>query len=1434
MITGHVAKPFHRTMLRVLTWLVLAAFSALALSRAAEDVPVQVRLRHGWHEYGAGAMRAAPFLEMLEAVHAVWPSDYFRVLARVWAPDGLGAALGARNVAAGVLDATPEKLYTAMDTLLSEMMAERHGARAFERMDEWRMHVALHSQAARIEAYYQLYNTSAAVHALDAPCATWAHIRDAQYCDAEAAVAAARSADAYDDPISLDHIYPVHRMGVPTAVLYVDPLADETPAFHAALQSAARDGSLQYVLRWRPSGVHAALPTKPSSYLSGFGVTMHLKKVDYLVLDDRRVHAPPAAPLDAPDRVSELSKAVQAQLLDGASDAARAANIQDAVKRAAELNLTEIMYMGQAVAHAVHVSEDPLSTLEALVYNFPAHALALSDYARRVESDSEVFALLEDHFYRFIAPGVSQLWINGHPLPLDQLNPMALLSVLHKERGLLAALAAPELGISPDDAQSLLTDENVVHAFGPRDDSADTPLYDASDRPEGGDVVTWINDLEDGSYNMWPQKLSEMAGYTWPSGFPLVARNFFHLIVVPDVSRRETFMLFANLLRVVLGKYALRIGLVPMLGTASDEVAVAVWMAAELLDVSHLADFFTSVAQMPGDVVDAAEIRAELGRVLDAAKVPHDATIDAFVDNGQISAANAARLDRTRAYMQRLRPQVAHNAQGAAFFNGLPITFSDYVLHEIYPAITVQMRLAMQDLLNGVCDNEDDICATYFYDLPETRASRSILRSRMETDDGKHVLLGELFEQLGEYAEPLRLALYGGDRVTVRIVGDLDTPEGVALVQAAATAAASSHKLAPRVSFVHTGGTGVLSDWLGGAMAAGTLASIRPHALVEALSSADVPAALHALAEQLNFSPMHDTWVVLSAAFLALAQLDVSQPVILVNGFALEHVGRIHADEIHAAVEWEDTHHIQPLLRALAVPNEQRDVYAQALEFVSSLLSSEFGAEDAVRVPITTMSKASPLAKFIGMGESLYVTALIDPLSPMAPALVAATRMLAEQRDVQVTLLLNPRLRTTSLPLQHFTRYDLRKAPLFDSAGNEMVPSVVFRGLPQQAVLTTEMNAPRSLVTMAAEAVYDLDNLRLADVRGRADVVYAVNSVLIEGHARDIHGPPPRGLQLDLTTDDGTTLDTIVMENLGYFQFRAHPGRWRLEIRSGRSADLYEWADAHSSTDIVLDSALGRVVYPRVIKRLGHERDELIVVNNEPPTLMGRLTAQARALLRPRPRHANINVFTLASGHLYERMTYIMILSVLRHTKSTVKFWFVENFLSPSFKAFIPHLAAAYHFDYELITFAWPRWLLPQTEKQRLIWAYKILFLDVLFPLDLDRVIFVDADQIVRADLKELVRTDLHGAPYGYPPMGDDSEDMDGYRFWKQGYWKTFLRGLPYHISALYVVDLQRFRQIGAGDMLRRHYQRLAADKNSLANLDQDLPNHRTLVAALY
>ena len=69
-----------------------------------------------------------------------------------------------------------------------------------------------------------------------------------------------------------------------------------------------------------------------------------------------------------------------------------------------------------------------------------------------------------------------------------------------------------------------------------------------------------------------------------------------------------------------------------------------------------------------------------------------------------------------------------------------------------------------------------------------------------------------------------------------------------------------------------------------------------------------------------------------------------------------------------------------------------------------------------------------------------------------------------------------------------------------------------------------------------------------------------------------------------------------------------------------------------------------------------------------------------------------IHIFSVASGHLYERFLKIMMLSVRRNTNNPLKFWFIKNWLSPRFKDFLPPIAAEYGFEYELVTYKWPTW----------------------------------------------------------------------------------------------------------------------------------------------
>ncbi|KAK4469064.1 hypothetical protein MN116_006653 [Schistosoma mekongi] len=502
------------------------------------------------------------------------------------------------------------------------------------------------------------------------------------------------------------------------------------------------------------------------------------------------------------------------------------------------------------------------------------------------------------------------------------------------------------------------------------------------------------------------------------------------------------------------------------------------------------------------------------------------------------------------------------------------------------------------------------------------------------------------------------------------------------------------------------------------------------------------------------------------------------------------------------------------------------------------------------------------------------LVAIIDPASREAQRLSHIVIVLQHSLPCTVKVLLNPVPSLSELPVKSFYRFVWEPSlfPENESVYNgtsAVVPRAYFTKLPGQSLLTLGMDEPHGWMVAAIKAAHDLDNLRLADYRSShhlVEAVFELEYLLLEGYCiEESNMKPPRGLQLTLgPTPTLEACDTIVMANLGYFQLKANPGSWHLRIRAGKSQKLYEISGQEhshipaSSKEIIalISNFRSKIIEVYVSKRAEYAEESLLDDSSEEsgsgsgnwlnkhsevwstlsnyadeycPSWLNSLKLSLQSHLpwhKCASNQETINIFSVASGHLYERLLRIMMLTVIRHTNSPVKFWFLKNYLSPTFKDFIPYMAAEYGFEYEFVQYKWPRWLHAQTEKQRIIWGYKILFLDVLFPLNVTKIIFVDADQIVRADLKDLVDFDLGGAPYGYTPFCDSRKEMDGFRFWKQGYWANHLAGRPYHISALYVVDLTRFRRLAAGDRLRGQYHGLSQDPNSLSNLDQDLPNN--------
>ncbi|ODM98686.1 UDP-glucose:glycoprotein glucosyltransferase [Orchesella cincta] len=563
----------------------------------------------------------------------------------------------------------------------------------------------------------------------------------------------------------------------------------------------------------------------------------------------------------------------------------------------------------------------------------------------------------------------------------------------------------------------------------------------------------------------------------------------------------------------------------------------------------------------------------------------------------------------------------------------------------------------------------------------------------------------------------------------------------------------------------------------------------------------------------------------ISANFMSLAGVPVGGKGLVVNG---RIIGPLDEEDSFEVGDWALVEKFSYDSCAKYFDGEDRDADA-VMRMCSALGNPNTKTKSSKRFTMPDFQKPHVVDTKRDLEDVFYVdlVAVVDPASrsghKMAAFMAALKQAVGQWMKIQI--LFNTPPKNSELPLKSYFRF---------LAGQHAEEEIVFENIPREPLFTMNMIAPDNWMVEIKRGMSDLDNIRLNDLGHSVESEYELEYILVEGHCLELKsGTPPRGLQFTLKPENEAQKpsETIVMANLGYFQLKAAPGVWTLGLRDGPSRDIFS-LETHNDKPVVVHSFQSIVIKVKVKRNPGKESVSLLETEEEnsgKSNFVWRIYFQiwfGFGSKKPEVEEQVINVFSVASGHLYERLLRIMMLSVLKNTQSKVKFWFLKNYLSPTVKDLLPELAKQYGFEYELVHYHWPRWLNPQREKQRIIWGYKILFLDVLFPLSLKKIVFVDADQIVRTDLKELFELDLEGNPYGYTPFCDSRVEMEGFRFWKHGYWKSHLGKRKYHISALYVVDLVRFRRVAAGDRLRGQYQALSQDPNSLSNLDQDLPNN--------
>lgn len=1305
-------------------------------------------------------------------------------------------------------------------------------------------------------------------------CSAFIIVHGEKSCDPESLATLLKTAPERPKPYLFkgDHRYPGSNPDVPVVILYAEFGKPDFQRFHQVLTSKVYEGLAAYVLRH-----YVAKPNENKVYLSGYGVELAIKSQEYKAKDDTQVQGAEvnATVIGENDPVDEVQgflfgklKTLYPELKEQLKELRK--HLIESTNEMAPLKVWQMQDLSFQTAARILAAPavDALNVMKDLSQNFPTKARSIT----KTVVSSEIRKEIEENQKFFkgtlgLQPGDSALFINGLHIDLDTQDIFSVLDVLRSEARVMEGL------------RSLLVETPYIHDILKLNVQPSDSDYAVDIR---NPAICWINNLEtDHKYSSWPYNVQELLRPTFPGVIRQIRKNFHNLVIILDPSQENSAELLSVAEMFYSNNIPLRIGLVFVVSDEDDidgmqDAGVALVRALNYITDevdSHSA--FEAVISMfnrvpiggklsVGDVVKVLEKRfpyVEVSSVLGAdssydsnrkeGKAYYEQTgvgpLPVVMYNGipyQREQLDPDELETTT--MQKILETTSFY-QRAVYLGELATDHDvvDFIMNQpnVVPRINSRVLSTSRTYLDLSNTNNyfiDDYARFSTLDTKEKSAAVANSMNYMtKKEEG--------------YIRP----------VTFWVVGDFDKPSGRQLLYDAIRHMKTSNSV--RLGMINNPSsdpsveTSRVARAIWSAMQ--TQSANNAKNFITKMSKEETAEALERGVDIGEFAvggmdlplfksayegPKFDFLLSHAAYCRDVLRLKKGQRAVISNG---RIIGPLEENEVFNQDDFLLLENIILKTSGERIKTKVQDFKMEedrASDLVmklDALLSSQPKGESRIEYGFAD-DRYSAVKIRPKEGDVYFdVVAVVDPVTRDAQKLAPLLSVLKQLVNVNLRVFMNCQSKLSDMPLKSFYRYVLEPEVAFQADGTfSPGPMAKFLDMPQSPLFTLNLNTPESWMVESVRTRYDLDNIYLEEVENIVAAEYELEHLLLEGHCFDVSsGQPPRGLQFTLgTASEPVIVDTIVMANLGYFQLKANPGAWMLKLRKGRSDEIYkiyshDGTDSPSDSDdiiVVLNNFKSRIIKVKVQKKPDKFNEELLSDGTEEndsgfwKSLTSSFTGGGKAEEPKQEKDDVINIFSVASGHLYERFLRIMMLSVLKNTKTPVKFWFLKNYLSPTFKEFIPHMAKQYGFQYELVQYKWPRWLHQQTEKQRIIWGYKILFLDVLFPLAVDKILFVDADQIVRTDLKELRDFDLEGAPYGYTPFCDSRREMDGYRFWKSGYWASHLAGRKYHISALYVVDLKKFRKIAAGDRLRGQYQGLSQDPNSLSNLDQDLPNN--------